>query len=417
MTFESTRPVMRFPLILMLGALLAACGPLRASVGVQLAGENQVPAVATEATGEATASLLGNVLTVTGTFGNLMSDLLPIDGTPAHIHIGAPGEAGPVVFDLEVVSADARSGTVGGALTLSDAQVQAFRDGLYYVNIHTVEHPGGELRGQLAADTPEFAPVVASFDATLLPENEVEAMMSGATGSAFAVLREDDRLTVSGSFEGLTGVLQDVADLGPAHVHDGFAGETGDVEFPLDVDAEEGETAGRFSFSGVLEEEQIERLRMGGYYVNVHTATAPQGEVRGQLFLTNATAEAQLTGEQEVHEVDTTATGSATATMQGFTLSLTGSFEGLGSDLSDVGDLGPAHVHVAPRGENGGVVFPLDVDPDAGLRSGTFSLEEELTEAQRADFLRGRYYVNIHTEQYGAGELRGQLEPFDGTDE
>jgi hypothetical protein len=422
MTFVSKKPVMRLTLIVTLGALLAACGPLvrdvvPESVGAQLAGENQVPPVATEATGEVTASLLGNVLTVTGTFGNLMSDLFPIEGTPAHIHIGAPGEAGPVVFNLEVVNPDARSGTVGGVLTLSAEQVQEFRDGLYYVNIHTVDHPAGELRGQLAANTPEFAPVVESFDATLLPENEVHDVTSDATGSAFAVLRQGDRLTISGSFGDLTSALHNVGDRGPAHVHIGFAGEAGDVEFALDVDADEGDTAGRFGFTGVLAEAQIERLRTGGYYVNVHTANFQQGEVRGQVFPTNATAEAQLTGEQEAHEVDTTATGSATATMEGFTLSVTGSFEGLGSDLFDVADVGPAHVHVAPRGENGPVVFPLVVDAAAGLRSGTFSLEEELTEAQRADFLRGRYYVNIHTDLYGAGELRGQLEPFDGADE
>ena len=32
-----------------------------------------------------------------------------------------------------------------------------------------------------------------------------------------------------------------------------------------------------------------------------------------------------------------------------------------------------------------------------------------LTEAQAADLLAGRWYVNIHTASYPGGELRGQV--------
>ena len=114
----------------------------------------------------------------------------------------------------------------------------------------------------------------------------------------------------------------------------------------------------------------------------------------------------------EVPPVVTAASGQATATAQGFMLSLEGTFEGLESDLLNVGAVGPAHIHVAPAGANGGVAFPLDVDSD-DTRSGTLALTNAMmTEQQRADFVAGRFYVNIHTVDNGGGELRGQIEPF-----
>jgi hypothetical protein len=32
--------------------------------------------------------------------------------------------------------------------------------GYYYTNVHTTEHPGGEIRGQIAAATVVYMPVI-----------------------------------------------------------------------------------------------------------------------------------------------------------------------------------------------------------------------------------------------------------------
>jgi hypothetical protein len=41
---------------------------------------------------------------------------------------------------------------------------------------------------------------------------------------------------------------------------------------------------------------------------------------------------------------------------------------------------------------------------------GTWQRSEiKLTDAQAADLLAGRWYVNIHTAQFPNGEIRGQL--------
>jgi hypothetical protein len=38
---------------------------------------------------------------------------------------------------------------ISGSATLNDKQARDFADGLWYFNIHTAAHPGGEIRGQV----------------------------------------------------------------------------------------------------------------------------------------------------------------------------------------------------------------------------------------------------------------------------
>jgi hypothetical protein len=389
--------------------VLSACGRDLAptTLSSELAGENQNPPVATMAFGDVDAVLTGNTLVVTGSFNGLMSDLNVIAGSSAHVHAAPADENGPIVDPLVVTSLDNRSGQLAGTLFLSDEQLQAFEDGNFYVNIHTVGNPAGELRAQLSADAPTFAEVAHVFDGQLLPENEVHDVLSGATGTATGVLRTDDTLTVSGSFANLESALQNVGDLGPAHVHQAPAGEDGGVVFPLEVAADEAMTSGRFGATVDVSAEQIETLLAGGMYVNVHTSGFGAGEVRGQLFPTTLTSTTTLSGANENPPVDTNASGSATATMNGFDLFVEGDFAGLTDDFT-VG-----HIHVAPAGTNGPVVFPLVLDVDADERGGTYTVETVLTESQRADFVAGNYYVNIHSAFAPGGEIRGQFDDFD----
>jgi hypothetical protein len=77
-----------------------------------------------------------------------------IDGTvtAAHIHIGAPTVAGPVVVPLFAGSfegTDSASACVSG---VSEELIKAIRQDPenYYVNIHSDVFPAGAVRGQLA---------------------------------------------------------------------------------------------------------------------------------------------------------------------------------------------------------------------------------------------------------------------------
>ncbi|NVN84748.1 MAG: CHRD domain-containing protein [Rhodopseudomonas sp.] len=64
-----------------------------------------------------------------------------------------------------------------------------------------------------------------------------------------------------------------------------------------------------------------------------------------------------------------------------------------------------AHFHgPAEAGKNAGVAVPIpDIAKSPAEGSAT------LTDAQAADLMAGKYYVNIHTEANKGGEIRGQV--------
>jgi hypothetical protein len=124
----------------------------------------------------------------------------------------------------------------------------------------------------------------------------------------------------------------------------------------------------------------------------------------------NESSEVSLTGAEEVPPITTAATGNATAELDGDTLEVTGSFSGLGSDLAPVAG-SAAHVHNAPKGQSGPIVFNLEVMANPDNRSGTFRGSKALTDDEKALFRNGNLYVNIHTSANPTGELRGQFQP------
>jgi hypothetical protein len=110
-------------------------------VDVQLTGAEETPPVTTTAKGAGIIkiaddkSVSGSVKT-TG-----------IDGTAAHIHLGAPGASGPPIITLEKTSDDVWSVPAGSKL--SDDQYADFKAGKLYVNVHSALHKPGEIRAQL----------------------------------------------------------------------------------------------------------------------------------------------------------------------------------------------------------------------------------------------------------------------------
>lgn len=86
-------------------------------------------------------------IVVTSTLGTVDATGKPI-GRPiamGHIHKGAQGADGPVVFTFSTLT----SPITFVSERLSKEQEADLLAGLYYVNLHTVEFPDGEIRGSL----------------------------------------------------------------------------------------------------------------------------------------------------------------------------------------------------------------------------------------------------------------------------
>ena len=97
-------------------------------------------------------------------------------------------------------------------------------------------------------------------------------------------------------------------------------------------------------------------------------------------------------------------TGWVRATLDGMTLVVVGEFENLGSMAT------AAHIHLAPPGQHGPVVFPLEFTAGtSGTLSGTF----ELTEALLAELMAVNLYVNVHSELSPRGVIRAWLVPVE----
>jgi hypothetical protein len=110
-------------------------------MNVPLSAKNEVPPNSSTGSGNARVELDGNVLkwnvTYSGTTGPVTAGHFPGPAQPgANAGVVVPF-AGPLTSPIV------------GSATLTPTQVDQVKQGLWYVNLHTAAHPGGELRGQV----------------------------------------------------------------------------------------------------------------------------------------------------------------------------------------------------------------------------------------------------------------------------
>ncbi len=108
---------------------------------------------------------------------------------------------------------------------------------------------------------------------------------------------------------------------------------------------------------------------------------------------------AAMNAASEVPTNPSKGTGTLTATYD--TASKKLSWKGSYSDLT--GPATAAHFHSAEPGKNGPVAVPI-TPPTSPLEGSA-----TLTDAQAADLLGGKWYVNVHTNANKGGEIRGQV--------
>lgn len=108
---------------------------------VKLTGDAEVPPVTTSATGSGTIAIsedksVSGSVTTKG-----------VTGVAAHIHQAAAGKNGPPIIALEKSAEGTWSVPKGSKLT--DEQYKAYKAGELYLNVHSAENKGGEIRAQL----------------------------------------------------------------------------------------------------------------------------------------------------------------------------------------------------------------------------------------------------------------------------
>jgi hypothetical protein len=130
------------------GMMLAGCRTVGDAVGTgleaTLSGAEEVPGPG-DPDGGGSAEI-----TIVDRTDNLCYELAVRNiepATAAHIHRGAPGQAGPPVVTLDAPADGESNGCLSVASELID-EMEANPRG-FYINVHNARYPNGAVRGQL----------------------------------------------------------------------------------------------------------------------------------------------------------------------------------------------------------------------------------------------------------------------------
>ena len=249
------------------------------------------------ANGALYVELTDTTATFTGSFRDLTGGYLPMAaaGSGAHLHGNVAGRTGGVLYAL---TATAEAGDNAGVFqpaantaALSPGLVDSMLARQVYLNVHSETRPAGELRGQVGTLASNVLHAKLSPDVTV-PYTGMMGMSEGQ-GHVHAEVYPGGRSVVSGSWDSLSTAV-DASVAGGAHVHTATVAEAGGIAFGLSftVDSVDASTAGDSTsvtipaLDNVTDNDPatITALLAGDAYVNVHTAGAPSGAVRGQLL-------------------------------------------------------------------------------------------------------------------------------------
>jgi len=260
-----------------------------------------------------------------------------------------------------------------GTWKYDEAVEEDILNGNVYVNIHTEDNGGGEIRGQ-----------IVDMVSVMNGGQEVPPTASGGSGYGLfninALANEIDYHIVVEALDGVESA---------AHIH-GFAVHVTNADVIHDLGKGSPKT-GTWTYD---EADEVSILH-GQTYVNVHSDISPSGEIRGQVVRSVA----PLDSQQEVPPVEAAGYGCALVTIAPASDILTYYFrhEGL------TGPATAAHIHgFADPGENAGVKHNVGTDSPV-VGTWFFAVQDE------AEILASRTYFNVHTEANGGGEVRGQV--------
>jgi hypothetical protein len=243
-------------------------------VGV-LSGAAEVPPVTSSGTGVAMAELnpAEDQLTVSVSWTGMTSNT-----AAGHIHGPAAVGVGDadVIFDLTPPTTAMSGEVIGRTFAITSGQVAQLRQSLYYVNIHSGDHPTGELRAQLV-------PAALSRSGPMSAAQEPGVVTSNATGrSVVAVLPGNTTAAVLAIWSGLT------SNTSNGHVHGpAVPGMSASPVFPFfaTVPPPGATTSGSLVMLWTpVTTAHFDALEDSLAYTNIHSTMYTGGEIRGQLL-------------------------------------------------------------------------------------------------------------------------------------
>lgn len=356
-------------------------------ITAKLSGDQEVPAVTTNATGVAGLMLNENrdSLFINVTVAKLSG---PITGI--HIHEGAKGTNGGVKTNLTTsINGNIVSALITGS-ALTAEMIEGLLTGKYYLNVHTTANANGEIRGQLELEADW------GFFGVLEGSQEVPPVNTSAQGWVTASLSKNKEMVhIWAVVRGLSGSIT------AAHFHKAAMGMNGGVEANFTPNI-----SGNTITATVPAATFANDLIAGNIYLNVHTAANPNGELRAQMVWSDKlNFVSALDGAQEVPA--TTAVGKGVALIR-----LNAKMDSLWYDIlvdSTTGTITGAHLHDGGKGTNGGVLVNLSSGINGNMISGVVT---GLAKATLNKIMRGNVYINVHTATNANGEVRGQLMPM-----
>ncbi len=320
----------------------------------------------------------------------LCHDVEPPFFTGLHVHSGAVGETGDVLFfELAPFSPV----DITWAPQKSDL-ILLFTEGLY-LNLHSDVHVDGEVRGQIVQEELRFVFGIDGGQAKA-------GAGSGSDSKGFAIL------TLSGDGKSVAVYVEHDLAAGVAtdgHINFGTSGNVGPALHSF---------AG--SDSPIVEtwsitDAEFEQLVAGQIYVEIETLANPTGEIRGQAPGVTDTSQA---GEYPSCDVVIDADQANLCTGSGSSNTASGFIElkkggrqlniAIAHDIPDDSALA-GHIHTGPECTEGPVAFAFTQMTDP-IKEIWYVTDQDII-----DLMRGELYVNLHTPLLfaGVGELRGQV--------
>ncbi len=320
------------------------------------------------------------------------------DAVGAHLHFAPAGQNGPVIVNLTDLIRDGSriSGTIAVPDSLKSGKLKSYvAEGQIYLNVHTLENQPGEIRGQALVSTDLY------LDAAVTPEGVENGQLvaTDVEGAGHGY--------INGAFDSFRYYfVYETENLSGAPVTVGFYRDDVLVKTVM---ANDGVIAGEWTAEDAtqpLTEDMVRGLLYGEISLRISTAVNPAGELEGTLIRALREGYAyELDTEQEVPTPTVTKTP-----MGGGMVSIDSRRSNAHIMLAYDSLSGPAiggHIHLGVPGETGPVLFGLPLENNAAF---TYWTEASgFTPQNELQFRRDSMYVNIHTDQNTAGEIRGNV--------